>query len=131
MEKLTHVNVLIPIQAVSEANAREHWRVKAKRVREQKDWVALKLLEISPKASFQLPAEVSFTRYGIRDLDSDNLAGSFKAIRDAVALWLGCGDGPSDPVVWLYAQLPLKKVTSLALSNKGWKFAIQIEIKCQ
>jgi hypothetical protein len=47
---------------------------------------------------------VTLTRIGPRDLDSDNLAGSAKAVRDAVARWLGVDDGPRAPVEWRYAQ---------------------------
>lgn len=46
---------------------------------------------------------VSLIRFGSRDLDSDNLAASFKPLRDAIAYTLGVDDG--DPRVrWQYGQ---------------------------
>ncbi len=49
-------------------------------------------------------AVVTFVRYGKRALDDDNLAGSCKPIRDAVAAWLGIDDG--DPRIrWEYGQV--------------------------
>lgn len=46
---------------------------------------------------------VTLTRLGPRKLDSDNLAGSFKAIRDGVADALGIDDG-SELIQWEYRQ---------------------------
>ena len=47
---------------------------------------------------------VSLVRYGRRKLDDDNLAGSFKPLRDAIASSLGIDDG--DPRMrWEYGQI--------------------------
>lgn len=43
------------------------------------------------------------TRIG-RQMDDDNVQGCCKMVRDAVALYLGVGDGPKDPIRWSYAQ---------------------------
>lgn len=122
------LSILIPLQTKSEANQSEHWRVKAARVKSQKDWIKLALLQKGKVASFQLPAIVTFTRYGPRLLDSDNLAGAFKAVRDAVATWLGCGDSPSDPVTWEYQQFSIKTIQDVP-GTSGWDYAIRIEVK--
>ena len=51
----------------------------------------------------RLPVVVTITRVGHRTLDTDNLAISAKAVRDAIALLYGVVDG--DPLyTWEYAQ---------------------------
>lgn len=50
------------------------------------------------------PMTVTLTRTGACLLDSDNLVGAFKAIRDGIAKTLGCGDGPEGPITWRYEQ---------------------------
>lgn len=49
---------------------------------------------------------VTSVRRGGRRMDGDNLAGGYKACRDAVACWLGCDDGDDDRAVWEYKQRP-------------------------
>lgn len=43
---------------------------------------------------------VTFTRIGPKLLDSDNLVGSAKHVRDAFAKWACRGDGPKDGITW-------------------------------
>lgn len=86
---------------VSEANAREHHHARAKRAAWQRELVARALAEHGPPPS---PWRVEVTRSGPRLLDSDNLAGSAKHVRDAVATWLGVDDGPEAPVTWSVGQ---------------------------
>lgn len=47
---------------------------------------------------------VTMIRISAGVLDDDGLKGALKAVRDEVAAWLGCGDGPNDPVAWRYGQ---------------------------
>lgn len=99
------VMVTIPgLRTVSESNMREHWSVKAKRVRLQREFVAVALASIDDAATKQLRASprvvVQFTRVGGKKLDSDNLVGAFKACRDQVAKWLGKDDAPGSGIVW-------------------------------
>lgn len=87
----------VPLRTVSEANAREHWARKAKRVKAQRR-AAFALCPTYP-----LPAIVTLTRIAPRALDDDNLRGALKAVRDGVADRLGIDD--RDPRVdWRYAQ---------------------------
>jgi hypothetical protein len=94
------VIVELPIRLVSEANAHEHWRVKAKRVKEQRAAVLRWLTAHLAGSTLQTPLEVTITRIAPRAMDSDNAVGSAKHCRDAVAEWLGRKDGPSDPITW-------------------------------
>lgn len=92
---------VVPIRTNGGLNAREHWRARSARVskeREATGWC------LAGKERPILPVTVTMTRTGPSNgLDDDNLAGSCKAVRDAVAKWLGVDD--RDPrVFWRYAQ---------------------------
>lgn len=91
------LHVELPIATVSEANRRDHWRVKAKRVKCHR-MAAAAMCPLVP-----LPATVRLVRLSARVLDDDNLRGALKAVRDGVADRLGVDD--RDPrVTWLYDQ---------------------------
>lgn len=63
------------------------------------------------------PVEVVLTRIAPRELDDDNLARSFKAVRDQVAVHLGVDDR-SKLVTWRYAQE----------KGKPREYAVRIEV---
>lgn len=89
------------IRVVSEANQRGHWTAKARRAKAQRQaaYAALPAMV----ATLPLPLVVTLTRCEPRKLDTDNLAGAFKAVRDGVADALGNDDG--DPrIEWRYDQ---------------------------
>ncbi len=54
----------------------------------------------------QTPCLCVLTRYSpaTRPMDDDNLAGAFKAIRDALAGWIGVDDGDTARLRFRYAQ---------------------------
>lgn len=92
----------MPLRVVSEANAREHWATKARRVKRQRAFIAL-VWAAQGHPRNRKPVSVTLTRLAPRTLDSDNLAGAFKAVRDEVALL--CGFDDADPAcTWLYGQ---------------------------
>lgn len=95
------VTLALPLRLGSGLNAREHWRARARRVRAERDAVALYLAREKRPA---LPVRVELVRVAPSNgLDSDNLQGSLKACRDQVADWLGTDD--RDPrIAWVYAQ---------------------------
>ena len=98
------IAVRVPIRTVSGLNVREHWRVRSKRVKAERSAVAWAMSCTDPMA---VPCVVTLTREGKGQLDSDNLQGSQKAVRDAVADWLGVND--ADPrIEWRYAQVRAK-----------------------
>lgn len=82
MHKKTFLTGLIPLKVISAANKREHWAIKHKRDRLQKNTVAMYLN--SYKDLITLPCVVKLTRVAPRKLDGDNLQYAFKGIRDAV-----------------------------------------------
>lgn len=93
-------------ETVSEANQRDHHFAKAKRVKVQRQTTAahLQASGFDPEPIAASKPTVTLTRIGRRALDTDNLAGSLKAVRDEVAKWLGVDDGPRGPVTWAYRQ---------------------------
>lgn len=99
------VSVPIPgLRLVSEANAREHWSAKARRVKQQRNLVTLALRgTVAAQMLLVAPLEVTITRIGPRRLDDDNATGSAKAVRDAIAAVLGVDDG-DDRVRWRVEQ---------------------------
>jgi hypothetical protein len=88
----------LPLHMRSEANERSFWGDKSSRVREHRSITRAALNRYSvAKSGF---TRVVFTRLGPRMLDSDNLAGSFKAVRDEIAAYCGVDDGPTGPIMW-------------------------------
>ena len=93
----------MPLKIVSEANCRDHWRVKAKRVKNHRSTARLLLRDKFGAPSWAGPLVIALARIGPRDMDTDNLAGGFKAVRDGIADWLGINDGDK-AVTWNYSQ---------------------------
>jgi hypothetical protein len=93
----------IPMRTVPGQNVREHHHVRARRVKAEKQATAWSLVT---KGNPNLPLTVRLTRLspGMVPLDDDNLAGSLKAVRDAVAQWLGVDDRHSKRVRYVYTQ---------------------------
>jgi len=91
------MKIELPIATVSEANRRDHWATKARRVKAQRN-VTWALCPVYP-----LPCIVTLTRVAPRPLDCDNNVSSMKAVRDGIAARLGVDDR-SPLVEWRYAQ---------------------------
>ena len=71
------------------------------------------------QVEWRFPLKITFTRIGARKLDSDNLAGSGKAVRDQLAKLLNVNDGDESKVTWHYAQ---------RIGKRG-EYAVEIELK--
>lgn len=82
-------------------NLHESWPVRARRRRRERALVARALAGIHAPDP---PWCVTLTRTAPRLMDSDNLLGSFKSVRDEIADWLGTDDGPGGPVTWIVVQ---------------------------
>ena len=95
---------VVPVRTVSEANRREHWSVKAKRAKQQREAAGMMMVSMGVhRGRPKPPLSVTLTRVAPRKLDTDNLARSLKAVRDGIADALGIDDG-DERVAWLYAQ---------------------------
>lgn len=100
----------VPIRTRSEANQREHWAVKAKRVKSQRTAIGIYWRQIRNTIRAQISGavdltglDVTLTRLAPRELDDDNLSGSFKAIRDQIASEL-CLDDRDKRIKFRYDQ---------------------------
>lgn len=102
--EISRLEILLPIRTVSEANQRDHWRALADRKRAQKDEIKISLHGFLSFYAVSLPCVVRLTRIGAKALDDDNLAISFKAIRDQLAELIGVDDG-SEMIRWQYDQV--------------------------
>lgn len=105
------IQLVIPIQTVSEANQREHWAEKNRRKRLQQSavgWAMLAELGGSTvRYEIQWPMRITLVRVrpkGRRKLDKDNCAGSMKHVQDAIAMQFGIDDGDESKVAWEYDQ---------------------------
>lgn len=105
-------SVHIPVEVVSEANRRDHWRVRNKRRKYQQAMVAFALAAARKYAGV---VTVQLTRIGKRKLDDDNLVSAFKATRDQVAKWLGVDDG-DDAVKYEYDQEAPSKLIGIRIT---------------
>lgn len=102
------LEVTLPVRTVSEANCHQHWRVRQRRAKDQRHTVAAALrAKLHDIRAVLLEGggryAVTLTRVSPGTLDSDNLAGSQKHVRDGVADALGI-DNRDERVAWLYAQ---------------------------
>lgn len=94
----------IGLRTRSEANMREHWAVKAKRAKKQRQVSYLTTIDaMSCRDLPSMPWRITLTRCGKRYLDEDNNAGSLKHIQDGLCDAIGIDDGDRDHK-WHYDQ---------------------------
>ncbi len=92
-----------PIRTKSSANLWEHWRTRARRVKQERgQYLLLSRASLPRPASW--PVTVKLVRIAPRRLDRDNLATSFKTIIDSIAEHWGIDDGDETKAQWLFAQ---------------------------
>lgn len=115
------IQIDLDMELKSEANQREHWAKKARRVKAQREHVMWAFKAERPDKP-ELPVTVTLTRIAPRRFDDDNLRGAFKAVRDQVAEWLGVDD--ADPQVeWGYADRkgkPKEKRVIIEIGSWPW-----------
>ena len=97
------VTVKIPLRTQSENNMREHHYARARRRKKQREVVHLVVGTTLRAEGIKPPCVVELVRIAPKKLDSDNLQGAFKAVRDQVAAELGVDDR-TDAVRWVYDQ---------------------------
>ncbi len=100
-----HAEVTLPLVLVSEANRRDHYRTKGRRVKEQREHTRL-VLNAALRARPTGVRTVTLVRLGPRAIrDDDNLVSACKAVRDGVADYLRVDDGDKR-ISWRYYQEP-------------------------
>ncbi len=94
------ITVEVPGLATKNKNAREHWRVRAKRIAAERAIVRVCLGScVRPCPP---PMVVTLTRLSSAHMDSDNVVGALAAVRDEVAAFLGIDDRHDDLVEYRY-----------------------------
>ncbi len=106
-----------PVRIESEMNRREHWTKRHERFTVQARAVFLSWPRRAAEG-LTPPLIVKLTRIAPRVLDSDNLTGGFKAVRDQIAACLDLDDG-NRQVEWRYYQQ----------RGKPHEYAIRIRIE--
>jgi len=100
----TLISVDLPIKTGAGLNDRMHWRARARKVKAQREGTRLALfLNRCNWSELPLPLGIRLIRLSAGVLDSDNLQGSLKAIRDGVADAFGLPDN-SPQFSWSYGQ---------------------------
>lgn len=104
------------VRLVSEANAHEHFRYRQRRAKDQHTivdaWLRSRAFRVEP------PCEVRITRFSPATLDTDNLQGSAKHVRDAIAAWLGVDD--KDPRVTWHVGQERRKTYGVRIAVRPW-----------
>lgn len=92
-------------RAYPEANASRFGHWSASSAKRKKDRAAL-FVAWHRAGKPRPPGRIAvrFVRIAPRELDTDNLGNSFKAMRDELARCFGLDDGPRAPITWSYAQ---------------------------
>lgn len=119
--------LLIPMQTGRGQNSRGHWRVAHKRNLAEQEVVLWELARVTKP---EIPCSCILTRVApSRGLDDDNLAGSLKNVRDAVAKWLGVDDGKRETVRYRYSQRrgPWAVQIEFAEPMRGAQFILDLE----
>lgn len=112
------ITFTIPIRVISEANQREHWGARYERKQVQQEATRVCLIQAMHKRKIVFPCAVTLTRIGAKPLDTDNLAGSFKHVQDAIAGYFQINDG-NPTIKYEYAQEP----------NGKRDYSVRVEIR--
>lgn len=102
--RILRLEIFLPIVVISEANTHDHWTARHERNKSQQEQFDFEYLALLGKVTVAPPCRIILTRIGQNEMDSDNLAGSFKHVRDAIARTLGVDDG-SPLLTWEYRQI--------------------------
>lgn len=112
----------VPLRIRSAANLREHWAVRAKRVKQERmaATLAVRAAWRASGASLVYPIPVRLVRIvgpRGRTLDGDNLQSAMKAVRDSVADVLDVDDGNPHQATWEYSE------------ERGKDWGVRVEIR--
>lgn len=119
MSEDTVIAFTLPIHTVSLTNSREYWRAKARRAADER-LAVFAAWQGRGRALFAGEiAGIHMKRLGPRQLDSDNLQGALKSVRDGIAACLGVDDG-SPRLVWMYEQ---------GKHPKRGQYAVEVEVR--
>lgn len=102
--RILRLEILVPIQVVSEMNQHEHWAVRHRRNTAQQQSFAAYWMAFARGIRIEPPCVIKLTRIGLNRMDDGNLGAAFKHVQDAIAKSIGIDDG--DPRLrWEYYQI--------------------------
>lgn len=93
-----------PLRLVNALNAREHWGVRVKRAREQRQVAALLTGQALRDTPVSGPYRILIVRVAVRAFDSDGAWASAKHVRDGIADALSVSDGDETAAEWVVCQ---------------------------
>jgi hypothetical protein len=101
------VVLLLMLRTGGGLNMREPWQARHRRVKHERGsvcWVFMRA-KLDGVQFPPLPCTVTLTRISPshRPMDSDNVIGALKGVRDQVAKELGCDDGDARRIEFIYA----------------------------
>lgn len=109
----------VPVVTANESNgSHQHWRTVSRR----RKHIRAETTRAAKESGCPVPAPplvVTITRHSAGTLDDDGARSAGKAIRDAVAKWLGVDDKDSKRVLYTYEQAPCSR-------GLGW---VTVEIR--
>lgn len=117
-----NIEIDVPVKLDAHTNLRMHWRAHDQRKKHEKLIARLAWCNAGwPIPDF--PCVITFTRYGPRKLDDDNLPSAFKYIRDELCRCFGLVRGNAakddgDEIRWVYEQAKAKRMGfTIQISN--------------
>ena len=118
--------VEVPIATKNPTNVREHWAVRAKRVKKQRQatrWALVAgLVSARVDPTTRTPIVVTLTRIGPRAMDDDGAVAAMKHVRDEIAAYFGVND--ADPrIAWEYRQAKGKAAVVIEFEVKAREVA--------
>lgn len=102
--RILRLEILVPIQVVSEMNQHEHWTVRHRRNKEQQSTFAAYWQVFARGLRIEPPCVIRLTRIGQNRMDDGNLGAAFKHVQDAIAASIGIDDG-DERLRWEYHQI--------------------------
>lgn len=101
-----NLSFTVPIKLAVGLNNREHWAAAHRRVLKERQAVWACFPRRKMPEAWPMPIYVRLTRTSprVRPMDFDNLVGSLKGIRDAVAWLLNVDDGDESRIRFTYAR---------------------------
>lgn len=108
----------IPIRTGRGLNERMHHMQRARQVKAERQAVAWVVSQLAAPVCAVI-VTICRVSPSAKGLDSDNLQGGLKAVRDQLADWLGRDDA-DDSIAWRYVQRPGKK--------GEWSVEVEVEV---
>lgn len=124
LQELT-VDIDIRLKTPNALSNEHHYARATRRKREQETTLKAFAPYEPPTFDDNTKLTITLTRLGPVPLDSDNLAYSFKAVRDAIAKWLGIDDN-DQRLTWDYRQEKVRERCRVKAGRYGSKAGLRV-----